>query len=136
MENNTIRKLENGRAEFAYNFAVKIDSGLKEKFASHVKSFPMLIKTNGLGASLAFLFSKKGKEKGVYDKVGESISEWLKKDDKYKYYQLSTFTDLQSLVNQVISLNSSDYRALTVEVLAYFNWLRRFAEGLNPKKEG
>ncbi|HBK54138.1 MAG TPA: type III-B CRISPR module-associated protein Cmr5, partial [Syntrophomonas wolfei] len=34
------------------------------------------------------------------------------------------------LVKCLISLPSVEYRTATVEVLALFNWLRRFAEGL------
>lgn len=132
MDNNltTIKGLEQGRAEFAYKYADKVSRDLKEKFKSHVKSFPMLIKTNGLGSALAFLFSKKDKEEGVYKKVGESIVDWLKEDEKYKGYGLATLTDLKSLTEGVIKLDSSNYRALTIEVLAFFNWLRRFADGL------
>jgi len=132
MGNNTttIKGLEQGRAKFAYEYAEKIDKSLKEKFKSHVKSFPMLVKTNGLGAALAFLFSKKDKEQGVYKLVGNSIVECLKEDEKYKNYGLDKLTDLQSLVEGVVKLDLSNYRALTIEILAFFNWLRRFADGL------
>ena len=123
--------LEQGRANFAYEFAKNVNSDLKDKFKSHVKSFPMLIKTNGLGASIAFLFSKGDKEGGVYKLVGNSIVEWLKKDNKYTKYGLTRLNNLQTLTEDITKLNSFNYRALTNEILAYFNWLRRFAEGLS-----
>jgi CRISPR-associated protein Cmr5 len=126
------KTLEQGRAEFAFSYADnKIKSDMKDKFKSHVKSFPMLVKTNGLGAAIAFLFSKGDKEQGVYKLVAESIVDWLKKDEKYKFYGLSRLDNLKSLTNDITKLNSSHYRALTNEVLAYFTWLRRFAEGLS-----
>jgi CRISPR-associated protein Cmr5 len=128
--NTTINGIEQGRAKFAYECANNIQRELKESYKSHVKSFPMLIKTNGLGASLAFLFSKKDKEKEVYKKVGENIVKWLKENENYKNYGLVEPTNLEDLTKGVIRLNSIEYRALTIEVLAFFNWLKRFAEGL------
>ena len=132
----TIKGIENGRAKFAYEKAKNVSNGLKKAYKSHVKSFPMMIKTNGLGASIAFLFSKKGKENGVYDKVGEHIVDWLKEDDKYKIYKINKLINLQSLTQEIIKIDSAEYRALTVEILAFFTWLRRFAEGLCEEKKG
>lgn len=126
----TMRGLERGRAEFAYSYANDIESGLKEKFKSHVKSFPMLIKTNGLGAAVAFLFSKRDKESKVYKFVGNSIVNWLKEDEKYKDYGIDKLSDLESLSKGIIEIDSTSYRALTIEVLSFLNWLKRFAEGL------
>ncbi len=127
-----IKGLEQGRAKFAYEYADGIEKALKESFKSHVKSFPMLIKTNGLGAAVAFLFSKKDKENGVYKLVGDSIVDWLKKDEKYKDYEIKINgeLDLKSLSKGIVEIDSTFYRALTIEVLAFFNWLRRFADGL------
>jgi len=126
------KTLEQGRANHAFSYAdKKVSSNMKDKFKSHVKSFPMLIKTNGLGAAIAFLFSKGNKESGVYKLVADSIVEWLKEEEKYKYYGLERLKDLKSLTNDITKLSSSNYRALTIEILAYFTWLRRFAEGLS-----
>ena len=126
------KTLEQGRASHAFAYAdVKVSNNMKDKFKSHVKSFPMLVKTNGLGAAIAFLFSKGDKESGVYKLVAESIVKWLKKEEKYKYYGLERLDDLKSLTDDITQLNSSNYRALTIEILAYFTWLRRFAEGLS-----
>ena len=132
MSNDTsvIKGIEQGRANFAYTCANQVPKELKESYRSHVKSFPMLVKTNGLGAALAFLFSKRDKEQGVYEMVGNSIVDWLKNDEKYKNYGLGKLSDLKSLTEGVVGINSPEYRALTIEVLAFFIWLRRFAEGL------
>ena len=132
MNNNTttIKGLEQGRAKFAYECANQVPKELKESYRSHVKSFPMLVKTNGLGSALAFLFSKRDKEQGVYKRIGNDIVNWLKKDEKYKNYGLGKLSDLKSLTEGVIEIDSPEYRALTIEVLAFFSWLRRFADGL------
>ncbi|QIB27284.1 type III-B CRISPR module-associated protein Cmr5 [Caloranaerobacter azorensis] len=80
----------------------------------------MLIKVNGLGATLAFMKSKGN----TYDIIYAQIGEWLKADEK-------NLIEIENeLVESVISLDSPDYRMVTNEVLAFLNWLRRFAEGL------
>jgi CRISPR-associated protein Cmr5 len=64
---NTISGIEQGRASFAYECANGIAKQQKEKsklakeYKSYAKKIPMLIKTNGLGATFAFVLSKKGK---------------------------------------------------------------------------
>ncbi|MDI3535032.1 MAG: CRISPR-associated protein Cmr5 [Thermosediminibacterales bacterium] len=131
-EKTVIKGLEQGRASFAYQCAregSKIDRS--KEYKQYVKKMPMLIKTNGLGAALAFVKSKseedKTKKSGyAYKLIYDQIAGWLKQDDK-KLIDLSGDTDL---VAAVISLDSSQYRAVTMEVLAFLNWLRRFAEGL------
>lgn len=133
-DRSVIKGIEQGRANFAYTCANQVPKELKESYRSHVKSFPMLVKTNGLGAALAFLFSKRDKEQGVYKMVGNSIVDWLKKDEQYKNYGLGKLSDLKSLTEGVVGINSPEYRALTIEVLAFFNWLTRFAEGLIEEK--
>ncbi|WP_250160083.1 type III-B CRISPR module-associated protein Cmr5 [Caloranaerobacter azorensis] len=65
------------------------------------------------------------KSKGnTYDIIYAQIGEWLKADEK-------NLIEIENeLVESVISLDSPDYRMVTNEVLAFLNWLRRFAEGL------
>ena len=145
----TIRNLEQGRAKFAYECALdgkkiynKAQIGREwfkdDKYKSYVKNVPMLIKTNGLGSTFAFIKSKRKKEKNkeipgteknpknAYDLIYNQAKEWLKIDDK----KLLDIGENDDLVEKIISLNSPEYRALTIEVLAFFNWLRRFADGL------
>ena len=131
----TQKGIENGRASFAFECAKSVSENLKKAYKSHVKSFPMLVKTNGLGASIAFLFSKKEKENGVYSLIGKHICDWLIKDRKYSNYGIGNLTNLESLSENIIKIDSSQYRTLTVEVLALFTWLRRFAEGLAEEGE-
>ncbi|AFM05732.1 CRISPR-associated protein, Cmr5 family [Bernardetia litoralis DSM 6794] len=147
------KKLEQGRAEFAYQCAEKGNEvSLKKtdvfenevyykdsKYKSYVKSIPMMIKANGLGATFAFILSKGAKDKKS-DKAGTEKNPKNAYDLIYlqTYNYLSSFDKLdlfdntkkEDLVNVIISKDSSQYRYLTVETLAFFNWLRRFAEGL------
>jgi len=128
MDEKTINILESGRAKFAYECAEK---GVKLKeYKSYVKKLPMLIKTNGLASALCFYFANSSTEGKVkidkaYGLVYRHIEEWLSKDNK----QLVTF-EQDKLAKNLLELDSYSYRAVTVEVLAFLTWLRRFADGL------
>lgn len=129
MAETTIKGLEQARAKFAYDCAKRIaggDSKKAKEYKSYAKKLPMMIKTNGLGAAIAFAFSK-GKDGNAWELLFNHVQDWLRQEQKK--WLLGSFS-AQSLENAVISLNSNEYHALTVEVLAFLNWLRRFAEGL------
>ena len=122
----TINKLENGRAEFAYKCAEEGSKLPKKKeYKSYVKKIPMLIKTNGLGATVAFIFSKRKNDKGdTYNLIYKQISDWFKNEKNPFKFEFSELT------KDICDINSQEYRAITTETLALFTWLRRFAEGL------
>lgn len=122
----TIQGIEQGRADFAFQCATIGSKSKKPKeYKSYVKKTPMMIKTNGLGATIAFTMSK-GKDGNTWDLIYKQISEWLKRTENQ--YLINNQTGELSEI--VIKLDSGQYRAVTNEVLALFNWLRRFAEGL------
>lgn len=122
----TIQGIEQGRADYAYQCALKGSKDSKAKeYKSYVKKVPMMIKTNGLGATTAFIMSK-SKDANNWTLIYEQIYNWLKQDDN-SYLINNASGDLSEII---IQLNSTQYRAVTNEVLALFNWIRRFAEGL------
>ncbi len=134
MDNNltTIKGLEQGRAEFAYDCAKEGNEiNKKKEYKSYVKKIPILIKTNGLGATFAFMLSKGG----TYIFIGEQVLAWLKNDEKGLLTDAEHIQSFEDLTGWIISRNSSEYRALTIEVLAFFGWLRRFADGLIEGEE-
>jgi len=123
--------LEQGRAALAYSYVDEvciqskdIQKDIQKEYKSYVKSIPMMIKTNGLGNTLAFAKSKSNKNT-AYQLILKQI---LGELTNYSMIP-GTVTDEDKLIHHVISINSTKYRALTVEVLALFNWLRRFADG-------
>lgn len=133
MNNTRMSGIEQGRAEFAYKHAKEIADRPKEydeqkkKYRAYVKNVPMMIKTNGLGATVAFIFSKQQKEKEkAYQWIYQQITEWLEKEQTH----LIDLSNKKELMEEVVKLKSPAYRVVTVEVLALFTWLRRFAEGL------
>jgi CRISPR-associated protein Cmr5 len=90
----------------------------------------MLIKNNGLGATFAFVKAKISEKEGeagyAYKLIYEQTGNWLKED----YKQLIDLRGDEDLVIQIISLDSNTYRAVTAEVISFFTWLSRFAEGM------
>jgi len=128
---STIKGLEQGRARFAYDCVLegsKIEK--KKEYKSYVKKVPMLIKTNGLGSTFAFIKSKGNNDKSkagyAYHLIYNQTKDWLKNDNK----ELLDIGEEDDLVEKIISLGSVEYRAVTIEILAFFNWLKRFADGL------
>lgn len=150
-----VTKLERGRAEFAYRCALEgknIMSGSKvdnewyrdDKYKSYVKKIPSMILSNGLGQTIAFIVAKRKKEndkrkpgtkdnpKNAYDLIYKQLTDYLRSNSTTRI----NITDKAELIEWVISLPSAQYRYLTEEVLAFLNWLKKFAEGLIETEEG
>jgi len=132
MSKTSRTKLEQGRANFAYNAAQKgaaLTESKAKEYKSYVKKLPTYIKTNGLGAAMSFCFAKgKNSTTNAWGLLYSQITEWLQKDEK----QLIEITD-NNLMKALTEADSGIYRATTIEVLALLNWMRRFAEGLITK---
>lgn len=129
----TIQKsIERQRAQFAYKCAEEGKSITRSKeYKAYVKKIPMLIKTNGLGATFAFVKAKSETDQNkagyAYSLIYNQTTEWLKQEPKGI---ISDEVKNNDLVKVLINLNSDEYRSVTNEVLAFFVWLKRFAEGL------
>ena len=139
MEKETIiNKLEKGRAEFAYRCVEKAieifkDNSKKQKeYKSNTRKISTMILSNGLGQTLAFIKAKS--EKGnAYDLIYSQLTEYMKSDHTVRIQMPKEKNDF---VEWVISCDSSKYRYITKEILAFLNWLKRFAEGLIEGEEG
>ena len=128
---STMKQSELDRAKFAYNCVDKVkDKPFKGNYKSYVKKIPTLIQVNGLAGTFAFIFSKKGKgsnPKEAYEIIYKQVDDWLKQNYKKN--------NNGELVKWIIEQNPKLYRAITVEVLALFSWLKRFAEGMIEEEE-
>lgn len=123
--------LEQGRAAKAYEY---VEAGAKlskaKEYKAYVKKMPMLIKTNGLGAAITFAFAK-GASNGIANQrdpwglLYHQIETWLKEGQP----NLSNARDM-TLAKILTETSSTNYRSMTVEVLALLNWLKRFADAL------
>jgi CRISPR-associated protein Cmr5 len=133
MANNITQrqKLEQGRANFAFIRATAGYSNHKKEYAQHAKKLPMMIKTNGLGAALAFMFSKQK----TWGTILKDIEDWVRNAENRKTSAVYDAAQGTNLVQKVLNLDSSDYRIVTIEVLAFINWLSRFAEGIKKEQE-
>ncbi|MCS7181303.1 MAG: type III-B CRISPR module-associated protein Cmr5 [bacterium] len=134
-----ITKLERGRAEFAYDKVKEVVETLKDKkeelskYRSYTRKIPQMIISNGLGQTLAFIFSKK--ETGnAYDLIYTHLIEYLKKSKSTARIKMPE--NKNDLTKWVISLDSYQYRYVTEEILAFLNWLKKFAEGMIEIEEG
>lgn len=119
-EVTTLKGIEQGRATYAYKAVQAVNPSLQKEYKSSAKKLPVLIKTNGLGQSLAFI----KKRNSSYDKLYGQIGDWLQKEDAKQLVPKG------ELAEQVIQLKSPIYRQATVETLALLNWIRRFVDGL------
>ncbi len=125
-----LRTLEQKRAQKAWEQVGEVASEggkLGENYRSLVRKTPAMIKTNGLGQTLAFLLSKsKEGESGAEGKLYKHLGDWLLGGESP--LPLSGSGTGSSLMEKVVSLDSALYRQATREALAYLGWLKRFAE--------
>ena len=116
--------LDQRRAKHAWNAVLRAKSGEgahkdqnDKQFGRNAKKLPVRIVASGLGQSLAFLKAK-GKAPGL---VAE-LSDWIA-------VRIPTQTgESRDLLERVIHGKSDFLRRATDEVLAYLQWLTRFAE--------
>lgn len=124
-----IKKLEQGRAEFAYKCvkdAVEKLDDKKQEYRSNSRKIPTMILANGLGPTLAFIKAKE-KNGNAYEFLYSQIKNYFQSGNTTRIRMPS---DKKDLTEWVISCNSKEYRFITQELLALLNWLKRFAEGM------
>jgi CRISPR-associated protein Cmr5 len=122
---NLMRTIEHGRAKFAYErvqTVVENEKVWRSDYKSYLKRIPMLIKINGLAATIAFILKKDSK---AYKRIYNDCTEWIKTDPK-GLFNLGG----KDLIEYILDLNSSEYRAFTTEILSFIKWMSRFANGM------
>jgi CRISPR-associated protein Cmr5 len=103
----------------------------KKAYSSLARKVPMLVLTNGLGQTLAFL-----KAKGKNDPADEHtvlfrhLSSWV-----LSQVASSTTASNGDLLQWVLQNDSAAYRRATTEALAFLAWLKRFAEAELPTED-
>jgi CRISPR-associated protein Cmr5 len=103
----------------------------KKGYSSLARKVPMLVLTNGLGQTLAFL-----KAKGKNDPADEHtvlfrhLSRWV-----LSQVAPSSPATNGDLLQWVLQNDSAAYRRATTEALAFLTWLKRFAEAELPTEE-
>lgn len=109
------------RKIMAWNCAVQ-GQKLKKEYLNAVKSLPSLLRSNGLGATIAFLESKKHQH---HMRLLEHVSKYL----------CAIFPELtnNNVSKQLRLRSSSETRNLTTELTSFAVWLRYYAEGMIPE---
>lgn len=115
-----IKNRERERALKAYE-AVK--EAIKEKeFKTYAKKLPVMVMTNGLPATLAFIQSKTKDGKNAYKKLLEILKQCLVQNG---------FVPVgNNFLKEVLALDSTSLRHATREVLALAQWIKRLADAL------
>jgi len=138
---STISNKSQERASFAYSCISDSITGangpnlnkdqLKE-LKSHIKNIPMMIRTNGLGAAFAFVFSKakRGqgpeKEKKDYMAIEDFTCRWI--SEKQEILSLNGKKFHAALIAN--ETTPEQYRLCTREIVALYTWLKRYADGM------
>lgn len=89
----------------------------------------MLVLTNGLGQTLAFLKAKgKNNQQNEHTVLFRHLSTWTMR-------QVAPSVSNPDLLEWLLMNDSVAYRRATTEALAYLAWLKRFAEAELPTEE-
>lgn len=135
--------LDQARAKAAWALVSHAKESMKEgfdKYETLVKRFPALVNHNGLGQSVAFLFSKQ-KAGNVEGLLLAHLGKWLMQSDlnrdipcyarPYDDAYEAANTDEDPLMDCIMRHDSRKYIHATREALAFLDYLRRFADGIN-----
>lgn len=109
-------------AVFAYDCAkdaLRLGAGYKE-YKNHAKSLTIMIRTNGFGATMAFLESKKERH---FVTLKDNIAKFLS-----QHKQALSMGEFHSMA--ITKLDSHTVKELTKAVLLFVAWLRHFSSGL------
>ena len=91
----------------------------------------MLVLTNGLGQTLAFLRAKgKNDSTDEHTMLFQHLSRWV-----LSQVAPASTSDNRDLLQWVLENDSAAYRRATTEALAFLTWLKRFAEAELPTEE-
>lgn len=129
-----LENIEHERAKEAWSCIGYVNEevesrSFKKEYRSIVMKLPTLIITNGLGQTLAFLKSKgKGDKNKPEEKVYQDIDGWLSKNKNIHWNARG------ELLERVIALPNDKFRQVTAETLAFFSWMKRFADAVLPKE--
>lgn len=132
MSKSLQQTLEQKRAKKAWEDIRSIASrseDFKKKYGSLARRVPMLVLTNGLGQTLAYLRSKgKDDQDSEHNVLFRHLSDWTMS-------QVAPNGKDRDLLDWVLNASSNAYRQATAEALAYLTWLKRFAEAELPTEE-
>jgi len=120
--------LQQRRARSAYQQVESLSAkSHRAEYGSLIRGLPAMIQTDGLGQSLAFL---KAKGKQHHEDAYQHLQNWLSQPEQFGFKG--------ELLQWLLEQDTSTYRQVTAEALAYLVWLKRFVEakGWKAKDNG
>lgn len=128
-----MENIEHERAKEAWSCVDYVNSEEGDKFKKEYRSVvmktPIMIITNGLGQTLAFLKAKGKNDKNKpEEKLYRDIENWLDRRVQWKAKG--------ELMEKIIVLPNNQFRFATAEALSFLSWLKRFADAVLPKEGG
>ncbi len=128
---------EQERAAQSWTDITSVQAGYAKQYGSLVRKVPMLVLTNGLAATMAFLLAKGRSASGppsaenqAHKAAYDHISGWVMRRMQ------PNATPADDIMAWIRQQDSIAYRRATTEALAYLNWLKRFAEAQGWGEEG
>jgi CRISPR-associated protein Cmr5 len=115
-----MKNLDQQRARQALFDINHVTEGCRKEYASLARSLPMMLQTNGLAQTMAFLNSK-APDSDAHQQVLRNLSQWLNETIRR---QEEDGDFLKWIVEQQTIL----YRHAADEAIEFSIWLRRFAE--------
>ncbi len=130
-----MKNLEQIRAKNAFKHKDKDFSG--SEGGDIVKKIPTLIRDCGILSTLAFALEKKrnGYKNPGHKEVFDCIVEHLK-DSEVKKITDDIVSPEKLMEYFTEKVSSSELRAITIEVITYLGYLRRFAKKKEKNEEG
>ncbi|MFW6348487.1 MAG: type III-B CRISPR module-associated protein Cmr5 [Cyclonatronaceae bacterium] len=111
---------EQYRAKAAWQQVSSIN--VDDEFLSSANGAASLIQSAGLGQAVAFWLAKGGKH--IY--LVNFLAQWLLKDAHAN--EIDKRKTGKHLMEHVTQIDSTKYRHLTTEAIAYLGWVKRFAK--------
>ena len=125
--------LDQRRARHAWDAVARIRNDPKARssassYAREAKRLPVRILTAGLGHALAFLCAKAGSGKeSANTALLRDIADWVL-DKREKTGSSAERPKSNALIEKIVTSDAAFLQIATDEVLAYLQWLTRFAE--------
>ena len=123
--------LDQRRARHAWDAVARVrdDPKARSSYAREAKRLPVRILTAGLGHALAFLCAKagSGKTESANTALLRDVADWVL-DKRGNPDSAADRPALNALIEKIVVSDAAFLRITTDEVLAYLQWLTRFAE--------
>ena len=126
------RTLDQRRARHAWEAVARVKAGdaatLGSSYAREAKRLPIRILTAGLGHALAFLHAKASSQvESANTLLLRDVADWVL-DKRRRSNGGVDRPSADALIEKIVKGDANFLRVTTEEVLAYLQWLTRFAE--------